>query len=622
MLSRSTPTARADAGRPDGDRPDRRDHARLLAAEQGGRPARLPAVRGRHRGVGAAGHRRRAPARSSTVRSTAPATPPRLAARRQGVLLRPPAAPGAGAGRRGAVPPPGLAAPAGHRPGPGRAGLRRRPDKTNYYYVRCAATAAGCWSRAEAGTAPRNDVWVADLSAGPTARPRRPTCGCCSRASTRDLAAAGRDGRIYLFTDRDAPRGRVWPPTPVTPRSRLRELGDLLGEDPEAVLDGFAILDGGLPEPVLLAAWTRHAVCEITVHDLVDRPAVGPRPAARPRHRRRPRRASRGRARGVVRLHRPRDAVVGAALRRPYRRRRGPGQRAPGQRRRAADDGAQQVAYSSADGTTVRMLILVAPAAGGRARRGRPSCTATAASASRSTPGLLGDHPRLGRGRRRLRRSRTCAAAARTARTGTATGMLGPASRTSSTTSTRRPSGSSRDGWTTPRPARRSWAAPTAACWSARPSPSGPTLYAAVVCSAPLLDMVRYELFGLGADVERTSTARRPMPGGVRLAARLLAVPPRPRRRSATRRCCSPSSTATPGSTRCTRASSARRCSTRPARRPRAAGPAAAGAGRRPRRQGGEPLGRALGRRARVHGRPDRTRLIPERGPESCQPAD
>ena len=61
-----------------------------------------------------------------------------------------------------------------------------------------------------------------------------------------------------------------------------------------------------------------------------------------------------------------------------------------------------------------------------------------------------------------------------------------------------------------------------------------PDLYAAVVCSAPLLDMVRYEQFGLGAtwnDEYGSADGAR----GARLAARLLAVPPRPARASTTR---------------------------------------------------------------------------------------
>ena len=72
----------------------------------------------------------------------------------------------------------------------------------------------------------------------------------------------------------------------------------------------------------------------------------------------------------------------------------------------------------------------------------------------------------------------------------------------------------------------------------------------------------------------RVRHRRRPRAAG--LAARLLAVPPRRRRHAPTRRCCSPSSTATPGSTRCTRASWAPRCSTRRRPTPRRAGPAAA----------------------------------------------
>jgi len=47
---------------------------------------------------------------------------------------------------------------------------------------------------------------------------------------------------------------------------------DLLPEDDEAVLEDFAILDG--PQlgsaPVLLASWTRHAVSEVTAHALAD----------------------------------------------------------------------------------------------------------------------------------------------------------------------------------------------------------------------------------------------------------------------------------------------------------------------------------------------------------------
>jgi prolyl oligopeptidase len=69
-----------------------------------------------------------------------------------------------------------------------------------------------------------------------------------------------------VFTDLDAPRGRLAVADPAAPGpDQWREL---LSEDPEAVLRGYAILDG-LDRPVLLASWTRHAVSEVTVHDLL-----------------------------------------------------------------------------------------------------------------------------------------------------------------------------------------------------------------------------------------------------------------------------------------------------------------------------------------------------------------
>ena len=51
---------------------------------------------------------------------------------------------------------------------------------------------------------------------------------------------------------------------------------DLIPEDPEAVLDGYAILDGPeLERPVLLTSWTRHAVSEVRLHDLATGERLG-----------------------------------------------------------------------------------------------------------------------------------------------------------------------------------------------------------------------------------------------------------------------------------------------------------------------------------------------------------
>ena len=82
-----------DAHRPGDHRPERADHPRQLAAGQGGPVAGLPAVRGRQRGVAAAGDRRGNQRAGGRPDRPLPLLLDRLAAGGQGVLLHPPAAP-------------------------------------------------------------------------------------------------------------------------------------------------------------------------------------------------------------------------------------------------------------------------------------------------------------------------------------------------------------------------------------------------------------------------------------------------------------------------------------------------------------------------------------------------
>src|SRR6266568_6931024 len=148
-------------------------------------------------------------------------------------------------------------------------------DKTDYYGVSVSRDGRWLVISASRGTAPRNDLWIADLSESDPATPELRVIqeGIDAQTGIR----VGRDGRLYVFTDLGAPRGRIAVtdpadsrgPTPATWR-------DLIGEDPEAVLSGYAILDGAeLDRPVLLAEWTRHAVSEISVHDLATGERVG-----------------------------------------------------------------------------------------------------------------------------------------------------------------------------------------------------------------------------------------------------------------------------------------------------------------------------------------------------------
>ncbi len=134
-------------------------------------------------------------------------------------------------------------------------------DKTSYYGVSVSMDGRWLVISSSIGTAPRDDVWIADLAASDPAQPdfKEVTVGLDAQTSLRP----GRDGRLYVFTDLDAPRARLAIADPADPRPQAWR--DLIPQDPEAVLRGYAILDAG---GVLLCRWTRHGISEVTVHDL------------------------------------------------------------------------------------------------------------------------------------------------------------------------------------------------------------------------------------------------------------------------------------------------------------------------------------------------------------------
>jgi prolyl oligopeptidase len=141
-------------------------------------------------------------------------------------------------------------------------------DKTNYYGLSVSHDGRWLAITASAGTAPRNDVWVADLSASAADAPNLQVMQQDVDAST--YPRPGRDGRFYVLTNRDAPRGRIMVTEPADPAfPEFASWQELIPEEPDAVLSDFAILDGpGLTEPVLLTARARHAISEVIVHDL------------------------------------------------------------------------------------------------------------------------------------------------------------------------------------------------------------------------------------------------------------------------------------------------------------------------------------------------------------------
>ncbi|MGI5491412.1 prolyl oligopeptidase family serine peptidase [Microtetraspora malaysiensis] len=121
----------------------------------------------------------------------------------------------------------------------------------------------GRWLVVSASLGSRNDLWLADLAEG---RPEEPDLRVVQEGvDARTALTVARDGRVYVVTDRDAPRVRLCVGDPERPDVWK----DLVPADPEAVLADFAILDGtGPSRPLLLVTRVRHAVAEVGVHDL------------------------------------------------------------------------------------------------------------------------------------------------------------------------------------------------------------------------------------------------------------------------------------------------------------------------------------------------------------------
>jgi prolyl oligopeptidase len=147
-------------------------------------------------------------------------------------------------------------------------------DRTRFYSV--AVTPDGRWLTVvtTTGAAPDTDVYLADLSAGPATRPAFTPVqeGAGARTRPHLVAGTGPHDTIWLRTDRDAPRGRLVACSPADPRA-WREV---VGERPDAVLTDLAVLGGeALGRPVGLVTWTRHAVAEVTVHDLASGRRLG-----------------------------------------------------------------------------------------------------------------------------------------------------------------------------------------------------------------------------------------------------------------------------------------------------------------------------------------------------------
>jgi prolyl oligopeptidase len=126
-------------------------------------------------------------------------------------------------------------------------------DKTEYHSLRVSLDGRWLLVGAAAGTAPRNDLYLADLEGEGTLRPVQEGVD----AQTDGRVAP--DGRLYLHTNLDAPRFRIAVADPLAPTPAGWR--DLVAES-DAVLDGFALTDDAV-----VVASSRHAVGRVTVHD-------------------------------------------------------------------------------------------------------------------------------------------------------------------------------------------------------------------------------------------------------------------------------------------------------------------------------------------------------------------
>ena len=125
-------------------------------------------------------------------------------------------------------------------------------DPTHYYGCSVSQDSRWLLVTASAGTAPRDDVWLFDLAGDGGAVEVQ------VGVDARCAPWISRDGRLWLLTDRDAPRGRLCVAEPTSPRAWTT----VLTEDAEAVLEDVALLDDG----VIAALRSRHALSEITLH--------------------------------------------------------------------------------------------------------------------------------------------------------------------------------------------------------------------------------------------------------------------------------------------------------------------------------------------------------------------
>ncbi|MAT61189.1 MAG: S9 family peptidase [Micrococcales bacterium] len=134
----------------------------------------------------------------------------------------------------------------------------------NYYSIN--TTRDGRWLTVYAtqGTAPRNDVYLADLNAAGPNQPDLITV--VERRDSTTSINIRRDGRMFVWTDHEAPRGQMLLASPEQPQPE--HWRSLIAEDTEAVLDSYRLSAGpDGPDQYLVLQRTRHTVGGLALYD-------------------------------------------------------------------------------------------------------------------------------------------------------------------------------------------------------------------------------------------------------------------------------------------------------------------------------------------------------------------
>ncbi|WP_091323889.1 prolyl oligopeptidase family serine peptidase [Geodermatophilus ruber] len=112
-------------------------------------------------------------------------------------------------------------------------------DPATYFGVRTSADGRWLVVSASVGTAPRDDVWLADLAGDGILRELQ------VGVDAQTAAWVARDGRLWLLTDRGTPRGRLAVADPADPASWAPDRWrDVVPQQADGVLTDVALVDG------------------------------------------------------------------------------------------------------------------------------------------------------------------------------------------------------------------------------------------------------------------------------------------------------------------------------------------------------------------------------------------